>query len=213
MRTLIVVFCLWPLVSFATQEPERVELFVVSSTFSVSRLDRADTGNLYPWSVPENDLETIVSNSCGFATYTYVGLDLDAYLAHTEQDADPKARGITARGRLGEWCKLSTHLFENDTLVVFGYWEDLIYVIGYADIHFDSDNAEYILDRDFIAKYGFKDLLRKVRGPVDSTGCVDRKDVGEEYYGWVLAQPSVKEFDESACFTKGVYISDILEAP
>ena len=214
MRTLILVLCLWPLVSIATQEPDKVELFVVSNTFSIARLDRAATGNLYPWAVPRNDLETIVSTSCGFADYTYVGFDLDAYLNRTKhEDTDPTARRISARGSLGEWCKLSTHLLENDTLVVLGYWEDLIYVIGYADIHFDSDNAEYILDRNFIEEYGYIDLLRSVRGPDKSTGCVDRNDVGEEYFDWLLAQPSVKRFDESACFTSGVYIGDILGAP
>ena len=214
MRTLIVVFCLWPLVSVATQEPNRAELFVVSNTFSVARLDKASTGNLYPWTVPESDLEIIVSNSCGFAAYTYIGFDLNAYINRTKhEDADPTARRISARGRLGEWCTLSTYLFENDTLVVLGYWEDLIYVIGFADIYTDSDNTEYILDRDFIEEYGYGDLLRKIDEPDKSTGCVEGKDVGEDYFEWVLTQPSVKKFDELACFTSGVYISDILGAP
>ena len=211
MRWFVAITILLPASLIDAAEVTPIEFVVVSQTVSAKRLDRSETGNLYPWLTAKGGSEFYVSNSCGFADYSYLGFRLREY--QSGDTSNSKRVKIDARAQLGEWCRLSGSLFEGLTLLALRHWAEVPYIVGNADIFYRSDHAEYIVDPDFIEEFGLTDLLQTIEDPQNSTACVEKDQSGEDYFEWFVTQPNVRQFGEVACYIKGVHVLDIRKAP
>jgi hypothetical protein len=202
------------------QELSHYEDFVVFRTMAVTLLDRNQTGNLAPWqeeAEPTNDAKTseiVVSNSCGFAKYSYIGVKLTEYRGQLEYHSDGASPlAITARARLGEWCHLSAYLFESVTLVRLGFWNDIPYVMHHAVVYSDAQDREYIIDADMIAQSGYVGKLRDIPNATESTSCWKIGNLSMADIERRKRMANARRFDDRICIVEGVYLSDIQFAP
>lgn len=213
----IVIFaCLTTLFSTecAAAEPERLEHYVVVRTEEVKTLPHEQTGNLLPWSHTElGPDEIVVSNSCGFAEYSYSAYKLNEYPGYfnlySNGDRPPVVKVL---GHLGEWCRLKPYLFETPTLVTIAYWKGMAYVHSHADIHWDADDSEYIDSDWLLDENGWSEKLSPIQEPTNSSNCLDAEGESDGRVKWFLARPNVEKFGEKYCYSKGVYIRDLSDA-
>lgn len=197
----------------AAVRPERLEHYVVVRTEAVKTLPKNETGNLLPWTErdPKPD-EIVISNSCGFAEYSYSAFRLNEYPGYfniySNGDSPPV---IKAKGHLDEWCRLQPYLFETPTLVTIAYWKGAAYVYRHADIHWDwgDDDNEYVDDDWLIVENGWADKLSQIREPTNSSNCIDVASAPDGRLEWFLARPNVKKVGDKYCYSKGVYIRDL----
>ena len=200
--------------ALVVHEPSRYETLVVLRTTSVTKLDRDVTGNLSPWYGLPAESDLVVSNSCGFADYTYVTVKperYDEYLNGT-YDLGPHSE-VKARGQLGEWCALSPYLFESPTIVTIGFWKDVPHILWSAEIHSDTHDSEYIVDPEYIENASLEEYLVEIEEPSEATSCWELSEISADELSWIRRHDDIQTFGELVCYTKGIYLESIADAP
>ena len=214
MITVSTLFYLLIGASHVVSEPTEYESFVVLRTLSITKLDTELTGNLSPWYGAPGKDEIIVSNSCGFAEYSYSAVALEGYKGYLSEEYDEiLLPEMKARGHLGEWCSLSPFLFESATLVTVGTWNNVRYILWYAEIHSDTEDSEYIVDPEFIESESLEDLLTEIKEPFEATSCWELSQLSDAELSWIQKLDDVRNSGELVCHTRGVYLDSIADAP
>ena len=180
-------------------------------TESVQRLPVNETGNLSPRKERDTRTDEIwISNSCGFAEYSYFAVKLEEYAGHfnTAYSVEDLPT-LKARGHLGEWCRLEPFLYERPTLVTIEYWDDKAYVFRDAAIHWDGDDQEYIDNPRIIEENNWTGKLVEIPDPTNSSNCFVKDGVSESRFEYLRSRQNVQEYGDEYCFSKGVYIREL----
>ncbi len=200
--------------SIARSEPGvSYEFIVVENTNSAIRLGRDNGSNLYPWDrgpqpgVDGEYDEILVSNSCGFARYEYRATTLERYQRLGEPETLPP-ESIVAIGRIGEWCRMSTHLYERETLLVTRASSDDTYIVDSAEVFFDDDGDAYVIDPSFIREWTLEEHLIPIPNAGDQDGCWEAEGMPAEWQR-DLEREGYSHFGEYICASTAVYLRDI----
>lgn len=178
-------------------EPGNLQLYVVIRTESVRRLPVSETGSLWP------------TNSCGIAEYSYRAVKLEEYAGYYNTvDSVEELPTVKAKGLLGEWCKLTSFLYEKPTLVTIESWDDIAILVKDTAIHRDGDKQEFIVDPKIIKENDWTDKLVEVPDPTHSSNCFveDELNWSLEY---LLSREMVQKLGDEYCYSKGVYIREL----
>lgn len=210
-------FCLGCTTVVRSDSSVSYEFIVVDETFSATRKirDYEESGsNLFPWienvqTSESGDEEVIVvSNNCGFAEYEYRGINLDSFHKFLDSDADDYPREtVIATGTIGEWCRLATHIYEHETLLTLRSWNDNLYIVGTADLYFDSSGDAYVVDTYFVDEWQLSDLVKPIpdAGEQDSCWRADGLTLREQE---AFERDGYKRFDDYYCAVTGIYVRD-----
>jgi len=191
---------------------------VVDGVRSIEKLDFevTGTGNLWPWQASEIDLgdgiaEVIISNSCGFARFSY-----DGTIFENLQINEPYwefRETVDVLARLGEWCRLEYQLHEHTTLLKVRYWNETAYALGSAKIHRTADEAPYIVDEYFIEDWALSPMLKDIPKYTEGTACWDKHDTRPDTYIYLSKLTVTAVAEDVVCYSKGVFLADILADP
>lgn len=194
------------------------QFMVVDETFSATRKDRSyrDRGsNLYPWvehtRISENGDEEliVISNNCGFAEYEYRSVSLERFREFLDSDAKEfPQETIVAVGKIGEWCRLATHIYESEMLLTTRSWQNTLYIVDSTDMFFHRSDDAYVVDVYFIHEWKLDDYVKPIPDADKQDSCwkiegmTPRVQKSFEDEGYV-------RFDDDLCAVNGVYVRDI----
>ena len=186
------------------------EFIVVLKTLSVTLIGRENGSNLYPWlsestPVGDGEVEIIVSNSCGFADYEYAGAMLAAY-QQADWDED-SYETIAARGSIGEWCRLTTHLYEFEMLIVTRSQDGRRYIVDSADL-FIEPGRRYLTDPDFIDEWMLEEFVQPIPDPGDRGSCYDTDKISLGFQR-ELERDGYQRLGDELCPVSGLFVDDI----
>ena len=191
------------------------EFIVVQTTNSAVRIGDDNGFYSFPWHrVPgeraDIDLgpdEILVSNGCGFAVYEYQAVTLEQFQRLEGSDSGP-AGSIVAKGRIGEWCRISTHIYELETLLVTRAWNDDVYIVDSAEVFFDDAGDAYLIDTHFIRDWELGEHLVPIPNAGDQEGCWEAEGLPADWQR-DLEREGYSHFGEYICATTAVYLRDI----
>lgn len=147
------------------------------------------------------DGEEVYISSCGFANITYrTGPVLRTYEAYSDEEGEPHSFMYL----MGEFCRVSDALLEQNFLSLIAYYEreGVKYLAGNpAAVYSDHVGSLYVVDADFVEASELQALTRPIAHGENDEGCFD-PDVGAPTEGRVMVEGRL-------CFAAGVYLSDI----
>lgn len=193
-----------------SESSDEYEFVLVLQTQSVARVGLENGSNLFPWDSPttlvNGEILEIVSNNCGFADYEYAA----ATLADYQQLAgdDRRSRRIAARATTGEWCRISNHLYEYETLIVTRMWAGRRYIVAHTDVFRDSPDRRYITEPHFISEWMLDEFVQPIPDPDSQNSCYAVEDLPLDYELQLEAE-GYERFDDLYCATRGVFLGDI----
>jgi hypothetical protein len=160
----------------------------------------------YPWIDPS---ETVIW-ACDWAKITYNEVPL---LIPADSYAEARKQRAAYFYLTGEWCQVAKALLEANHrvqhVVFFRQWERKKYLLSWTRLYHDNDNHEYIAEKAFVDLLDLQPLLRDIKQGNENSGCFWSVDPDLEE---IKAREVLVPYGEDFCFSKGVYLRDLVTA-
>lgn len=192
------------------------ERYYVSFGATYMRLKESDSYQTYPWILEEYKKskrnedgieEVLVAHSCGLFETRLRGM----WQEKLTDDLQERGREeIIAYVPGGEFCNISHFLSYGPKLVKIKIWNNRNYVLDYWDTKYDGDGRLFLFEDSAVKELGLAYLYKDIDIEKVYDACESLNYISPDDLKWALKQPNVTQHKDQVCYTKGVYLDEIM---